>query len=93
MNTTLDTAADSAFSIQAAWIAGNISRYQLVDRFIDDLLMPSTTLENIIKRLHILVTTHKNGVAIEKASNLRELKELLLKTTYMYALFDVCCHV
>jgi hypothetical protein len=83
MNTTLQDAADTAHSIQTLWMAGHLSRYDLVDRFIDNLLVDEDSITHLLDRLHVLVTTKKNGVAVEKASNSAHLKELLLKTTFI----------
>jgi len=87
MNTTLESATENAHSIQSSWMAGHLSRYDLVDRFIDNMLISdnddAVDISHFLDRLHILVTTTKNGVAVEKAANSTQLKELLLKTTYM----------
>lgn len=87
MNTTLESATNHAHSIQSSWMAGDISRYDLVDQFIDNILLSNDNevidLAHFLDRLHILVTTTKHGVAVEKATNTTQLKELLLKTTYM----------
>lgn len=83
MNTTLEEATENAHSIQTLWMTGNLSRYDLVDRFIDNLLNREESIVHLLDRLHILVTTTKNGVAVEKATDSRQLKELLLKTTFM----------
>lgn len=83
MNTTLEDARENAHSIQSSWMSGDLSRYDLVDRFIDNLIDEKESITHLLDRLHILVTTTKNGVAIEKAENLSDLKELLLKTTFM----------
>lgn len=87
MNTTLEEATQNAHSIQASWLAGNLSRYDLVDRFIDNLLVSNNDeiadVTHFLDRLNILVTTTKNGVAVERPANSTQLKELLLKTTYM----------
>jgi hypothetical protein len=65
-------------------MAGELSRYDLVDRFIDNLLVKEESLSHLLDRLHILVTNTKNGVSVEKAANSAQLKELLIKTTFMY---------
>mmetsp|Transcript_931 Transcript_931/g.1742 ORF Transcript_931/g.1742 Transcript_931/m.1742 type:complete len:289 (+) Transcript_931:92-958(+) len=83
MNTTLQDATDAAHSIQTSWMAGHLSRYDLVDRFIDNLLVDGVSIEHLLDRLHVLVTTTKNGVAVEKAADATQLKELLLKTTFI----------
>lgn len=83
MNMTLEDATDTAHAIQSSWMNGTISRYDLVDHFLDDLLHDSMEINLFLDRLHILVTSTKDGVAVERASNSTHLKELLLKTTYM----------
>lgn len=90
MNTTLQDATDNAHSIQTSWMAGHLSRYDLVDRFIDNLLVDGVSITHLLDRLHVLVTTTKNGVAVEKAADGTQLKELLLKTTFMYVYDTVC---
>ena len=69
MNTTLQDATDTAHSIQTTWMAGHLSRCDLVDRFIDNLLVDGVSIEHLLDRLHVLVTTTKNGLAVEKAAD------------------------
>ena len=57
MNTTLQDATDTAHSIQTSWMAGHLSRYDLVDRFIDNLLVDGVSITHLLDRLHVLVTT------------------------------------
>ena len=91
MNTTLETATDRTLAIQALWKEGHISRYELVDRFIDDLFLSAEDATAFAKRVHILVTTATHGVTIKNASNATELKELLIKTTWMYVVVVLFC--
>ena len=83
-NTTLDDTFDACFQLQQAWLDGNITRYDLVNGFLDHFMSASTLDHmNILSRLHILVTTASTGVHIETATSLAELRDLLIKTTWI----------
>jgi len=88
MNLTLDETVDAAFHAQATWQSGNISRFELVDLFFDSLLpydkmASSDGLERILPNLKILVTTQTEGHQVRQANNRTELKDLLVKTTWV----------
>lgn len=89
MNLTLDETADAAFYAQEAWQSGNVSRFELVDLFFESLLptddsaAPVDNLERILPKLKILVTTQNDGHQVKQANNRSELKDLLVKTTWV----------
>lgn len=90
MNLTLDETADAAFRAQAMWQSGNISRFELVDHFFETLLSHDETgeavaddLERILPNLKILVTSKRDGHQVREARNRTELKDLLIKTTWV----------
>ena len=76
---------EAGFSTQAAWTAGNISRFELVDHFIDGLIPHGSEeiLDEFLPNLKILVTTSKNGYEAVEASNRTELRDLLIKTAWV----------
>lgn len=89
MNLTLDETADAAFHAQAMWQSGNISRFDLVDHFFETLLphdnsSPLDDLDRILPNLKILVTTQRDGHQVRQPQNRTELKDLLIKTTWVY---------
>lgn len=88
MNLTLDETADAAFHAQTMWQSGNVSRFELVDHFFEALLphdetAPTDELERILPNLKILVTSQRDGHQVREARNRTELKNLLIKTTWV----------
>jgi hypothetical protein len=85
MNTTLDEAIYSGFAVQDAWNTGSLNRFELVDKFFDDIVPSNSTvsLEDFLPRLKILVTTLGEGVRITQATDRDELKDLIVKTTWV----------
>lgn len=85
MNTTVDTAYSTSLSIQEAWMDGNMTRYDMVDSFLEDLVAEDAAdrIEHFLPRLTILLTTAGNGVEMRKASDRQELVDLLIKTTWI----------
>lgn len=82
MNVTVERAFDTSYSIQQAWLQGNISRYQMVEWFLDDLLEGHHE-PTFLPRIAVLLTSAKKGVEIQSATNLSELRTLLKKTTWI----------
>jgi hypothetical protein len=86
MNTTVDEVIDSSFAVQDAWNSGSLNRFELVDKFFDDIVPSDSTtllLEAFLPRLRILVTTLGEGVRITQATNRDELRDLIVKTTWV----------
>jgi hypothetical protein len=85
MNHTIDDVADKTFDAQTAWMQGNITRFELVEHFVDDLLAGTDEehLGEILTNLQILVTTTKDGFKAKSATDRKELKDLLAKTTWV----------
>ncbi|KAG7351618.1 hypothetical protein IV203_010978 [Nitzschia inconspicua] len=88
MNKSLDEVSEAAFAAQNAWTSGNRSRFELVDHFFDTLV-PSEPdhgnelTRNIIPRIKVLVTTLSGRVEIVQANNVQELKDGIIKTTWV----------
>ena len=85
MNTPVDQVIDSGVALQDAMKSGSLNRFELVDKFFDDIVPKNSTvsLEDFLPRLKILVTTLGDGVRISQATNRDELKDLIVKTTWV----------
>lgn len=94
MNHTLDDAVNIAGNIQQLWLNGQISRFDIVDRFLDDILQSyddhhdnenSNTSSALFlhSNLKVLVTSKGRGLEIIQATNRQELKDILKKTTWI----------
>jgi hypothetical protein len=89
MNRSLDEVSEAAFAAQSAWISGNRSRFELVDYFFD-AVVPSenehafyTKLEKSLPRIKVLVSTSSEGFKIIEPTNRQELKDSIIKTTWL----------
>lgn len=82
-NATLADAYGYASALQRSWLGGNISRYDIVEQFIDDLLQHRELEDDFIHRTNILVTTTGKGVVTEKPKTVEELRHHLVRTTFM----------
>ena len=84
MNLTLDETADAAFQSQSMWRAGNISRFELVDHFFEQLVpLGEDEVQPVLPNLKILVTSQREGHQVGQAKDRAHLKDLLIKTTWM----------
>jgi len=83
LNATLDVAYGYALGAQRSWLDGNITRYEIVARFVDDLLQHGELEPDFISRTNILVTSTEKGVAAENPTNVEELRDLLIRTTFI----------
>mmetsp|Transcript_33375 Transcript_33375/g.76901 ORF Transcript_33375/g.76901 Transcript_33375/m.76901 type:complete len:87 (+) Transcript_33375:472-732(+) len=83
MNSTLEESFDFAASLQRSWLNGNISRFELVENFVDGLIRDDDSHADFIGRTNILVTTLGEGVTTEKPKTVEELREVLIRTTFM----------
>jgi hypothetical protein len=77
--------AEAALSAQASWTVGNISRFELAGHFFDALVPIGSEdmIHDFLPNLKILVTTSKNGFEVKEASDRRELRDLIIKTTWV----------
>jgi len=84
--------AESALRIQSSWRNGDLSRYSVATEFVDELLdingtevlgIGSGEEETWLEHVNVLTTTWYGGVKISKAKDRRELRELLLKTSFI----------
>jgi hypothetical protein len=85
MNRSLEETMDAAFSAQDAWRAGNVSRFEVVGHFLDSLVPPESeeAIHHFLPNLKILVTTTKNGFEAKEPRNIDELRDLIVKTTWV----------
>lgn len=92
MNNTADSVMDAALSSQRKWQEGRITRFDLVEDFLEGLVPgqhdrgEDQLLSQALSRIRVLVTTGKNGVEILRASDREELLDLSIKTTFVPAL-------
>jgi hypothetical protein len=81
---TVDEVLDAGFLSQELMLAGNLTRFDVVERFVDEMLSKSSTpLDEFLPRLKILVTTVSEGYQIANPSNYDELKDAIVKTTWV----------
>jgi hypothetical protein len=85
MQLSLEEGFQTAARSKDAWLEGRISRYEIVEHFMDNLLYNSTNAVDVavLDKLNVLVTTSEKGVVSRKATNLEELKDIITKTMYM----------
>lgn len=84
-NKTLHDALNLTYAVQQAWFDGGISRFDIVDQFVGDLIseLEDHHFDEIIPSINVLVTTVGEGVTIRKAYNSSDLRNALVKTTWM----------
>lgn len=84
MNMTLDETAQTAFHAQSLWRAGNVSRFELVDHFFDQLVPEEEDrIQHILPNIKVLITTQRDGHQVGQAKDPAELKDFMIKTTWM----------
>ena len=88
MNKSLEDVSDVAFAVQDSWTSGNRSRFELVDHFFDTLVpiefdQDVQMLERSLPRIKVLVTTMSGGYQIVEPKNRQELKDSMIKTTWV----------
>lgn len=85
MHNDFEEVYNAALATQSAWASGNVSRFEIVEQFFDTLIPRSDEDEvlELLPKLKILVTTAKKGYEVTEASDLQELRDLLVKTTWM----------
>jgi hypothetical protein len=84
-NKTLLDAMNATYSVQQAWYDGQISRFEIVKHFVDDLIadLEDHHFEEIIPSINMLTTSIGEGVTIQTAQNVSDLRSALVKTTWM----------
>jgi len=85
MNTSADAVFDVTFDIQSRWLNGTLSRYEMVNDFLEQLVPRGefSTLEPFLPRLNIIVTTASDGALTENAADYDTLVDLLVRTTWI----------
>merc|ERR1712157_510053 len=81
-NCSANEMIDNAFKAQRLRKNGEISRFEVVDQFINDLIH-NTSNVLFLERIHIITTRLDKGVTIRKATSMREMKEMLIQTTFI----------
>jgi hypothetical protein len=100
---------DMAHNVQMRWKRGEISRYQVVEAFLDDLLYQSTLFGERNRSLPILdtdslqllniITTVKNGLfglttSVRTPSSVESLRTMLIQTSWIpFAIGDDLWHL
>jgi hypothetical protein len=91
-NRSMDTVLDMATDAQKRWLRGEISRYEVVPDFVDNLLYNGDpemldAVAHGLPRLNVITTTRKGIFGIDKsirtADNIESLREMLLQTTWI----------
>ena len=89
LNKGFEDVAESALRIQSSWRDGDLSRYSVATEFVDELLDINNATnfggqqEAWLSHINVLTTTWYGGVKVSKANDRRELRELLLKTSFI----------
>ena len=85
LNTTVDDVFQTCHGIQHGWRNGTLSRYEMVNVFLDQLVTGRDfdRLQEFLPRLHILVTSSNHGAEIGVARTREELVNLLVQTTWI----------
>ena len=87
----MDIAYDAAFRSQNLWLKGEINQYDIVETFLQDVIINpirigdihKESILNFLPRLNILITTGTEGVQIRRAESIEELIPLLRRTTWI----------
>lgn len=96
-NYSMEDMWDLAYSVQNRWKSGEISRYQVVASFVDDLLYGAILDPKDLERLNIL-TTVKDGwfgvqTCIRTPTDAESLRTMLIQTAWIpFAVGDDLWH-
>jgi hypothetical protein len=86
-NSIVNMAYDAAHRSQRLWLQGDINQYEIVQTFLHDVfnnkLLDHASLLTFLPRLHILITTGRDGAQMRRAQSIEELIRLLRKTTWI----------
>eukprot|EP00816_Leptocylindrus_hargravesii_P005670 CAMPEP_0196803124 /NCGR_PEP_ID=MMETSP1362-20130617/2547_1 /TAXON_ID=163516 /ORGANISM="Leptocylindrus danicus, Strain CCMP1856" /LENGTH=218 /DNA_ID=CAMNT_0042174567 /DNA_START=378 /DNA_END=1034 /DNA_ORIENTATION=- len=89
-NRTITDVSDIAFGLQQRWRSNNISRWDIVEHFVDDILkndslqvLHQNVDANLLERMNVLTTTKEGSMSVRKAQNISDLKDLLIQTTWI----------
>jgi hypothetical protein len=87
MNVTLGDALALGFGIQQSWLAGNMTRFEMVDHFLDGTLGDSSDyaerIDSFLPNLNVLVTSKGKGVEVVRPQSRQELMVALKQTTWI----------
>merc|ERR1712008_89128 len=76
--------SEMAFGVQRKWNEGEISRYDVVEDFVE-LLLPSGVGfgDELLERISVVTLTEGVGSNIRQARSVAELREMLIQTTWI----------
>lgn len=86
MNVSVSDAFGVCYDIQQSWLSGNMSRFDIVDVFLDGLLGDdaySDRLDAFLPNLNILVTSKGKGVEVVQPQTHQQLVQALKQTTWI----------
>ncbi|CAB9511638.1 expressed unknown protein [Seminavis robusta] len=88
MNISVGEATTMATDVQQLWMVGNITRFDIIDQFLLDVLGEDSDegnqiIESFLPNLKILVTSRGNGVEIVQPTSRDELISALKQTTWI----------
>jgi hypothetical protein len=91
LNITLSESVQNGGSLQREWYEGTLSRYEIVNKFIDVMYedagvygMPEEERERVLEQINVMVTSFpgmKLGIVTPK--DFKTLKSLLIQTSYI----------
>lgn len=83
-NRTFEDMSEMAFGVQRKWNEGEISRYDVVEDFVDRLLPSSVRFgDELLERISVVTVTEGVGTNIRRARSVAELREMLIQTTWI----------
>lgn len=86
MNVSLSDALSLSFGIQQSWLAGNMTRFEMVDHFLEGTLGDeeyAERMESFLPNLNVLVTSKGKGVEVVQPASRNELVLALKQTTWI----------
>ena len=86
MNVSVTDALALSFGIQQSWLAGNMTRFQMVDEFLEGTVGDQgyeEQIDSFLPRLKILTFSSKSGVEVIQPQSRRELVTALKRSTWI----------
>jgi len=81
-NSSVSHTHETCERIQSAWLEGTMTRYNLVDHFLDELVSENEDRIDL-SRINVLITSRNDGVHVKRADTVADLKKLLRLTTWV----------
>lgn len=95
LETPLDQVIDVGFDLQGSWANGELSRYDIIDKFFDEVTKTpdlshkkgsfnGTVDTSFLSNIKVLVTSVEHGVVtMEEGNTIEELRDHIIKTTWV----------